>query len=203
MNLKIVSALCLAVAILTANAVRADIFIVKGADGSVTYTDVPPEGEYKVLLREGPRPPEAQTLKFTIPVETPGTWKETAKKEARDKDIDPLLVRAVIMAESAEDPLCISPKGAMGLMQLMPGTARELGVEDPFCPHENVKGGVSYLAQMLKRFDGNVKLALAAYNAGPGAVEKYKGIPPYEETKTFVDRVLKFYRKAKNQDDKS
>lgn len=202
MNLK-AAALCLAVAALSSQAAWADIYMVKGTDGSITYTDVPPEGDYKVLFREGKKPPEAQPLKFTIPVETPSTWKETARKEAKEKEIDPLLVHAVIMAESAEDPLCISPKGAMGLMQLMPGTARELGVEDPFSPHENVKGGVSYLAQMLKRFDGNVKLALAAYNAGPGAVEKYKGIPPYEETRTFVDRVLKFYRKAKNQDDKS
>lgn len=192
--------------LLTGAVARADVYMLKGPDGRISFTDVPPSDDYKLIIKEAakeaPKDAAPKLAKFTIPVET-GTWRDTARKEAAEKEVDPLLVRAVIMAESAEDPLAISPKGAMGLMQLMPGTAKELGVSDPFSPHENVKGGVSYLSMMLKRFDGDVKLALAAYNAGPGAVEKHRGIPPFEETRAFVDRVLKFYKKAKNEDDRS
>ena len=100
------------------------------------------------------------------------------------------LVRAVIQVESAFNPRAVSPKGAMGLMQLMPATAARFGVIDPFNPSENIRAGVGYLRQLLDRYDHNEQLALAAYNAGPGAVDKYgQKVPPYKETQSYVRRI--------------
>ena len=99
------------------------------------------------------------------------------------------LVRAVVQAESAFDPLAVSPVGAQGLMQLMPATATRMGVRDPLDPRQNVFGGVKYLSQLLARYDGDVALALAGYNAGPGKVARYRGIPPYGETRGYVTRI--------------
>lgn len=92
-------------------------------------------------------------------------------------------------AESAFNPNAVSHKGAQGLMQLMPGTAKELGVQDALIPSQNIAGGAKYIAQLLKRFNGNIQLATAAYNAGPGAVKKYNGVPPYIETEVYAERV--------------
>jgi soluble lytic murein transglycosylase-like protein len=105
--------------------------------------------------------------------------------------LDPDLVRAVIRVESGWNPRAVSRKGAMGLMQLMPATAVEYGVADPFNPDENIRAGVAYLRRLIDRFDGKMELALAAYNAGPGAVEKYnRTIPPYRETRSYVRRIV-------------
>ena len=104
------------------------------------------------------------------------------------------LVRAVLMAESAGNPAALSSAGAQGLMQLMPGTAQSCGIGNPFDPFENVDCGTRYLGGLLKRYHNNVKLAVAAYNAGPGAVNKYGGVPPYAETQAYVARVLETYR---------
>ena len=116
-------------------------------------------------------------------------FQETINTAAVDYGIDPALVRAVIHAESAFKPNAKSRAGALGLMQLMPETASDMGVADPLSPQENIYGGVRYLAWLLEKTNGNTTLATAAYNAGPGAVERHKGIPPYEETETYVKRV--------------
>lgn len=104
------------------------------------------------------------------------------------------LVNAVVMAESAGNPSAVSHAGAQGLMQLMPGTAASCGISNAFDPNQNVDCGTRYLHQLLQRYDNNVELAVAAYNAGPGAVDQYHGVPPYAETREYVTRVLTAYR---------
>ena len=111
------------------------------------------------------------------------------RKAARKYDLDPKLLESVIKAESGGDPAAVSPAGAKGLMQLMDTTAEEVGVRDIFDPEENILGGARYLRQMLNRF-GDIRTALAAYNAGPGTVEKYGGVPPYKETRDYINKIL-------------
>jgi soluble lytic murein transglycosylase-like protein len=116
-------------------------------------------------------------------------YADTVKAMAKKYKVDAALVRAVIHAESAFNSKALSKKGAQGLMQLMPGTAKDLGVTNAFDIQQNIEGGVKYLAGLLKTFDGNIQLATAAYNAGPGAVKRFNGIPPYAETEVYVERV--------------
>ncbi|PJZ66027.1 lytic transglycosylase domain-containing protein [Leptospira wolffii] len=118
---------------------------------------------------------------------------EIIRKESSKNHLDPNLVKSVIRAESGFKPSAVSSKGAMGLMQLMPGTADLLGVDNPFDPEENIAGGTKFLGDLMKKF-GDTNLALAAYNAGPGAVQKYDGIPPYKETQDYVKKVNRFWK---------
>lgn len=118
---------------------------------------------------------------------------ELIRKHSIHRGVDPDLAHAVARQESGLNPRAVSPRGAMGLMQLMPGTAALMGVSDPFDPEQNIIGGIKYLRLCLTRFDGDTAKALAAYNAGPGNVEKYAGCPPFPETREYVERVLRAY----------
>jgi len=120
-------------------------------------------------------------------------------RAANRHEVDPALVKAIIMVESRYNPHAISKHGAKGLMQLMPRTARSLGVVDSFNPEHNVNGGVKYLKQLLDEFDDNLKFALAAYNAGSSKVRRYRGIPPIKATQYYVNRVFKYYQYYKNE----
>lgn len=115
---------------------------------------------------------------------------------ARAQGLSPRLVQAVVQVESGYNPRALSSKGAMGLMQLMPETARELGVTDAYDPDQNLRGGARYLWQQIRRFQGNLELALAAYNAGPTAVSRYGGVPPYQETRRYIAKVMSLYQNS-------
>ena len=120
-------------------------------------------------------------------------------RAASRHELDPALIKAIIMVESRYNPHAVSKQGAKGLMQLMPGTARSLGVKDSFNPEHNVNGGAKYLKQLLDEFDDNLKFALAAYNAGSSKVRRYRGIPPIKATRHYVNRVFEYYQYYKNE----
>lgn len=123
-----------------------------------------------------------------------GDFNEIIDITSKKYNISSSIIKAVIKAESNFNPRVVSSAGAMGLMQLMPDTARALGVNDTFDPVENIEGGVKYLKDMLNKFGGNLELALAAYNAGPGNVVKYGGIPPFKETQNYVAKIMGYIK---------
>ena len=130
----------------------------------------------------------------TLPVlDDQGDLRGIVQRLSAERGLDPKLVDSVVRVESAYNPSAVSHKGALGLMQLMPDTARRLEVDDPFDPEQNVRGGIRELDRLIERYSGNLQLALAAYNAGEGAVERHRGIPPFQETRDYVARVLSLY----------
>jgi hypothetical protein len=166
---------------------RAQVELSKRSDGVFVLSNNP----------DKPRPALVPALpgrgRWSSTLVVPRELRQRITDHALARDLDPRLVEALIRVESAFNTRAVSDKGAMGLMQLMPSTALELGVEDAFDVEENLRGGTAYLRSLLDRFSGNLTLALAGYNAGPGAVEKYRGVPPYRETTDYVQRVLAAY----------
>jgi soluble lytic murein transglycosylase-like protein len=126
-------------------------------------------------------------------------YHEFVVQTAGQYQIDPSLIKAIIMAESGYNPKAVSKKGAKGLMQLMPETAEALGVEDIFNPRQNISGGVQYFRDLVNRFNGDVKMALAAYNAGSRYVQNYNGVPPFKATRHYIKKVFKYYKQYKKQ----
>jgi soluble lytic murein transglycosylase len=161
------------------------------ARGVVHFSNAPADRRYELVHRRPRHSRNARRPRPNVPIHY--GYDSLIMREAKANNLEPALVKAVIAAESNFSPSAVSHAGAQGLMQLMPQTAAGLGVEDPFHARENVSGGSRYLREMLDRY-GDLKRALAAYNAGPKAVDRYRGIPPYPETKAYVKRVLAYYR---------
>ena len=166
------------------------------ADGETVYLTLKGGGEVGVpaALLLGLVPDEV--LDELAPVPGGMDIRTLAEAAARRHGLDPALVMAVAQVESGLQAAAVSPKGAQGLMQLMPATAASLGVSDPFDPAQNLDGGARHLGSLLQRYDGDLKRALAAYNAGEAAVTRHGGIPPYPETRSYVKSVLSRYRKT-------
>ncbi len=139
---------------------------------------------------------QVQTIPADIPLSGDCDLDWIIFRAGEKSGVDPRFIHAVIKQESRYDPKAVSYAGAQGLMQMMPGTAQRFGLKDPFDPAANVEAGTKYLKWLLKRFDGDVSLALAGYNAGEGAVDKYKGVPPYSETQNYVKKIVTNYGKT-------
>ena len=169
-------------------AADAQIYSWRDADGALVVSDRPPSPEVTTVSVAGTT--RIRTTRPVTRVEGAAQYDTLIRHHATQQGVRADLVRAVIQVESGFDPHARSPVGALGLMQLMPETARELGVVDPFDPGENVRGGVTYLRQLLTRYDGDETLALAAYNAGPGTVSRSGNtVPPYPETLAYLSKI--------------
>jgi len=169
----------------------ADIYRYVDGDGVIHYSNTQPDNKFTLYLREGPKAaPRAPAS--SLPTEN---WMTGyVDRVSRANDLPPALVHAIIKAESNGQRKAVSPKGAKGVMQLMPFTSKRMRVIDPFDPIENIEGGIRYIKELLVSFEGNLINTVAAYNAGPAAVRKYGGIPPYQETRLYVRRVMDLYR---------
>ncbi|MBA2306137.1 MAG: lytic transglycosylase domain-containing protein [Acidobacteria bacterium] len=167
-------------------AADAQIYSWRDPDGSLVLSTTPKIGATRTFAVANAASPVRSTRPYSPRSQT---FEPLIAEYSAAHDVRVDLVRAVIQAESAFNPLARSVKGAMGLMQLMPATAAELGVRDPYDPAQNIRGGVTYLKSLLLQYSNNEELALAAYNAGPGAVKKYGAVPPYRETRNYIARI--------------
>jgi soluble lytic murein transglycosylase-like protein len=165
----------------------ADIYMYVDENGVRHFSNVPTTGKFKLFLKK------KKASRFTMGRSTTRYDRLISSASRKHKVAFPL-VKAVIKAESDFNPRAVSRKGAKGLMQIMPQNYRHLNITNPFNPEENIMGGTQYLRYLLDRFNGKISLSLAAYNAGPEAVERYRGIPPYRETRNYVQKVLRYYR---------
>lgn len=175
---------------------HADVYIFLEEDGTPRYSNVPDDPRYTVVLREGKRTPND----YDNPLLAGKPYQLDVLEAAKTYRLDPALVHAVIAAESNYNPRAVSKKGAVGLMQLMPDTARRYGVKahELMQPASNIRAGVRYLADLMNQFNGDVRLALASYNAGEHVVVRHGNrIPPYVETQAYVPRVLSYYAQLK------
>lgn len=174
----------------------ADIYKFEDAEGIIHFTDAPTDKRFKIFMKDFQKDRRLRTtFGLSKLSRNPAEFDPIINSCAMEFGVDRSLVKAVIHAESGYNPNALSRKGAAGLMQLMPGTAQNLKVNDSFNPSDNIRGGVRYLRFLLDTFKGNESLALAAYNAGLGKVAKFGGIPPYNETRNYVSKVLN-YRKT-------
>jgi soluble lytic murein transglycosylase len=170
---------------------QADIFRYIDENGVMHFTNAPTSSiqKYRLFLKEKP----VITRRYSTE-----KYDDLISDASERYGVSFPLIKAIIKAESDFDPLVVSKKGATGLMQIMPQNFKPLGIKDPFDPWQNINAGARYFKQMFDRFNGKLSLSLAAYNAGPTAVDRYKTIPPYEETEEYVRRVLKYYYNYKN-----
>lgn len=176
---------------------RADIYSFVDSAGVTHFTNVPVDGRYRLLLATPPAERKARPENWLA---KSSEFDRLIERAARSHAVRPELVRAVILVESAFNPHAVSSRGAVGLMQLLPATARRYGVADAFDPEQNITAGVHYLRDLLTRYGNNLELTLAAYNAGEDAVERYgHSIPPFAETRHYVPTVLRIYRSLLSQ----
>jgi soluble lytic murein transglycosylase len=174
--------------LLSSTPLRADIYMYVDRDGVVHFTNAPTasENDYRVYVKE--------KKVYSSQIYSPQSFEDIIRQASDRYGISFPLLKAIIKAESDFNPRAVSKKGAMGLMQIMPENIRAMNISNPFDPLENILGGARYFREMLDRFEGHLSLSLAAYNAGPTAVERYNNqIPPYKETENYIERVLKFY----------
>lgn len=168
----------------------ADIYVKRGLDGTLHFSNCPMGTQWKLYARETPRHYPQYQYRRNISTKTPVQYETMINSIANDQGMNPTVIKSIIAVESGYDPFARSSKGAMGLMQLMPETAQELGVADPWDPMENITAGTKFISYLLRKYNGNLTKALAAYNAGPAVVDAYNGIPPYQETEDYVRNVL-------------